>query len=138
LASVGKKLLAETDALAAAPDVLAAIESFMPAAFVSVNKMCRTFGKTEGKYVYTTPKSYLEMIKLYQLLLAQKWSETDSKIYRLQNGVEKLQKAAADVVMLEANLQIMLASAEEKGKVRGDPNTGGCTTSRCFERSRPS
>jgi dynein heavy chain len=100
LASVGKKLLAETEALANNVDVLKAIEHFMPTTFVQVNKTCKQFASREGKFVYTTPKSYLEMINLYQLLLAKKWKETDAKIFRLQNGVEKLTKAAADVDMV--------------------------------------
>ena len=115
LASVGKKLLAEV--ALGTPEITQAVENFMPLAFVAVNKMCKSFASTEGKQVYTTPKSYLEMINLYQILLAKKRLETDNKIFRLQSGVEKLIKAAADVVMLEANLKVMLESAEEKGKI---------------------
>ena len=109
---MGKKLLA--DMQLGTPEVAKAIEHFMPTAFVSVNQLCKTFARKEGKYVYTTPKSYLEMVHLFQSILAKKRAETDGSISRLQNGVKKLIQAADDVVRLEANLKLMLASAEEK------------------------
>jgi dynein heavy chain, axonemal len=112
LASVGKKFLSQTELGDA--EVTKAIEHFVPTAFVAVNKMCKTFAAAESKYVYTTPKSYLEMLKLYIGILAKKRKETDKSIERLHHGIEKLQKAAADVVELEANLKVMLESAEEK------------------------
>lgn len=115
LASVGKKFLSGHDL--GHPEVVKAIEHFMPTAFIAVNKMCKTFATAESKYVYTTPKSYLEMLKLYTSMLAKKRAETDKNMQRLQHGIEKLQKAADDVVELEANLKIMLESAEEKRKV---------------------
>ena len=115
LASVGKKFLSTVDL--GHPDVAKAIEHFMPAAFIAVNKMCKKFATAESKYVYTTPKSYLEMLALYISILGKKRGETDKGITRLQHGIEKLQKAADDVVVLEANLKIMLESAEEKRKV---------------------
>ena len=52
---------------------LITIESFMPSAFVAVNQACKKFLQTDNKYVYTTPKSYLEMVKLYQVFLKKKY-----------------------------------------------------------------
>ena len=115
LYSVGKKILGDTDL--GIPEVVLAIEHFMPAAFIAVNKMCKKFETTEGRYIYTTPKSYLEMLNLYLSLLERKRSEADKAMTRLENGVEKLMKAASDVVMLEGNLKIMLESAEEKREI---------------------
>ena len=57
------------------------------------------------------------MNALYKVMLEKKRNENDMSVHRLQNGVEKLMKAAADVVELEANLKIMLESAEEKRAV---------------------
>ena len=115
LASVGKKLLAPVEL--GSPEVVKAIEHYMPTAFMAVNKMCKTFASAESKFVYTTPKSYLEMLNLYSVMLAKKRGETDKSMLRLQTGIEKLFKAANDVVDLEANLRIMLDSAEEKRQV---------------------
>ena len=115
LASVGKKLL--SDVVIENKEVKLAVETFMPLAFGAVNKACVKFQASEGKHVYTTPKSYLEMNALYKVMLEKKRNENDMSVHRLQNGVEKLMKAAADVVELEANLKIMLESAEEKRAV---------------------
>lgn len=115
LASVGKKVLATMDL--GIPDVTKAIEIYMPSAFIAVNKMCKIFAASESKFVYTTPKSYLEMLALYKQMLAKKREGTDKSVSRLMNGIDKLQKAASDVVELEAKLKIMLESAEEKRKV---------------------
>eukprot|EP00981_Chlorochromonas_danica_P012313 scaffold4815_cov184-Ochromonas_danica.AAC.1 len=112
LSSVGKRFLSQTELGDA--EVTKAIEHFIPSAFLAVNKMCKSFAAAESKYVYTTPKSYLEMLKLYINMLAKKRAATDKSIERLRHGIEKLQKAAEDVVELEANLKIMLESAEEK------------------------
>ena len=61
----------------------------MPLSFTEVNKLCKKFYNDEGRSVYTTPKSYLEMLALYQLMLQTKRDETDKKIFRLQSGIEK-------------------------------------------------
>lgn len=115
LASVGKKILSDCN-LGTSEQTLS-VEIFMPTAFLAVNKMCKLFASTEGKQVYTTPKSYLEMLHLFLHLLSKRRSDTDASMKRLQNGVEKLIRAAGDVVELEANLKIMLVSAEDKRAV---------------------
>lgn len=112
LSSVGRKIL--SDIQLGTPEITSSIELFMPSAFMIVNRMCKKFGTLEGRQVYTTPKSYLEMIHLYLHLLQKKRDEADSSTHRLENGIQKLQKAAEDVVELEANLKIMLSSAEQK------------------------
>lgn len=112
LASVGKKFLSQVELGDA--EVTKAIEHFVPNTFVIVNKMCKTFAVAESKFVYTTPKSYLEMLKLFISMLHKKRASTDKSIERLHHGIEKLQTAASDVIELETNLKVMLESAEEK------------------------
>ena len=112
LASVGSKVLASVEL--GSPEVAKAVEHFMPTAFVAVNAMCKSFAASESKYVYTTPKSYLEMLNLYKVMLAKRRDDMDRSMHRLQSGIEKLFRAANDVVELETNLKIMLESAEEK------------------------
>ena len=67
---MGKKLLANTDL--GHPEVVKAVEHYMPTAFLAVNKTCKRFATAESKYVYTTPKSYLEMLHLYNSMLTKK------------------------------------------------------------------
>jgi dynein heavy chain len=115
LRSVGQAGLAEIEL--GEPEVRMAIENFMPGAFDVVNRMCGRFQEHEGRFVYTTPKTYLEMLHLYKTMLTKKREEQDQKIFRLASGIEKLTRASDDVEMLEANLKIMLASAQEKAEV---------------------
>jgi hypothetical protein len=49
------------------------------------------------RYNYTTPKSYLELISLYKQLLERKRQELRAAKERLQNGVEKIAQASAQV-----------------------------------------
>jgi dynein heavy chain len=49
------------------------------------------------RYNYTTPKSYLELISLYKVLLAQKRAQLKGNRERLENGVDKIAQASAQV-----------------------------------------
>ena len=54
--------------------------------------------------MYTTPKSYLDLIKLCMVQIDEKREELQSNIMRLSNGLTKLQQANTQV----ANLNISL------------------------------
>ena len=58
--------------------------------------MCR-YLEVVGRYNYTTPKSYLELIALYKSLLQNKRDELRAGKTRLENGVEKIAQASAQV-----------------------------------------
>ncbi len=92
----------------------AGIEKFLPYSFDLVNKTARVFHKQERRFVYTTPKSYLELLKLYKDLLARKRDEMGRSIDRLTNGLAKLRSTAEAVVEIEADLKIKLEDAEQK------------------------
>ena len=66
----------------------------------SVNEMSATYLMNERRYNYTTPKSFLEQITLYQNLLSKKNQELQAKIIRLENGLEKLKSTASQVKAL--------------------------------------
>lgn len=63
----------------------------------TVKEMSKVYLATERRYNYTTPKTFLEQIKLYQNLLAKKRMELVAKIERLENGLMKLQSTASQV-----------------------------------------
>ncbi|CAM9542145.1 unnamed protein product [Laminaria digitata] len=113
LASVGTRFLAKSCYLDG-EGIRAGVEQFMMKSFEGVNAMCTKFLAAEGRYVYTTPKSYLELLKLFIALLETKHVEADAAIQRLEGGVLKLAESAEAVANLEDNLKVMLASAEEK------------------------
>ena len=60
----------------------------------------RRYLESMRRYNYTTPKSYLELILLYKSLLAQKRAELRADKERLENGVDKIAQASAQVTTL--------------------------------------
>lgn len=71
---------------------------------------CR-YLETVGRYNYTTPKSYLELIALYKTLLARKREELRASKTRLENGVEKIAQASAQVWSWPSSLHFMFRKA---------------------------
>jgi dynein heavy chain, axonemal len=113
LFSVGKEFLASIPDLGG-DAVRARIEQFMPYSFQVVNNAAKRFQAAERRFVYTTPKSYLELLNLYKKLLGAKRKESASAIQRLSDGLDKLRETAEAVEKIEADLKISLADAEVK------------------------
>ena len=112
LYSVGKKFLSDVDLGSDAErDV---IERFLPFSFEAVNKATVDFKAKERRFVYTTPKSYLELIKLYRNLLDEKRKDATGAIERLDNGLSKLKETSENVSKLEETLKVMLEDAAVK------------------------
>ena len=118
LHKVGTQFLQDLD-LGSNKNVRAAIEGYFPYSFESVNQATVDFKKSDRRFVYTTPKTYLELLKLYNALLVQKRVESSNAIERLENGLKKLRETAAVVTTLEADLKVKLIAAEEK-KVKAE------------------
>lgn len=115
LLSVGKEKLKDTQLGTDAERE--GIENFMPFSFTSVNEVAAKFLKVERRYVYTTPKSYLELLQLFKKILAKKLAEYEHSINRLEVGIDKLRDTAEVVAVLEDELKIKLVAAEEKKAV---------------------
>lgn len=111
LHSVGVKFLKEIENIS--DPVREGMERFMPFSFEAVNKASAKYLQTDRRYVYTTPKSYLELLKLYKQLLKRKRDESDAAIQRLANGLQKLRETGAAVAKIEEELKVKLAEAEE-------------------------
>jgi dynein heavy chain len=102
LQSVSYRFLSEDELIP--PDLRQPISKFMAYAHLSVNESSKKYLANERRYNYTTPKSFLEQIKLYQNLLKKKASELQQKMDRLDNGLQKLQSTASQVDDLKAKL----------------------------------
>ena len=86
----------------------------MAFAHESVSKAAVRYAETLRRHTYTTPKSYLELISLYTLLLAKKRAELKAQKERLENGVDKIAQASMQVKDLQVNLQQEQIIVEEK------------------------
>ncbi|XP_059763861.1 dynein axonemal heavy chain 17 isoform X1 [Balaenoptera ricei] len=114
LVSVSARFLEDTEGIQ--PEVKASISLFMSYVHTTVNEMSKVYLATERRYNYTTPKTFLEQIKLYQNLLAKKRMELAAKIERLENGLMKLQSTASQVDDLKAKLAIQEAELKQKNE----------------------
>jgi dynein heavy chain len=90
------------------------VERFMPFSFQVVSNMCDEFFEHERRHVYTTPKSYLELLKLYGTLLKEKRNTYKKATSRLNIGLERMRTSAEAVTKIETELKGMLELAEEK------------------------
>lgn len=66
----------------------------------SVNDLSVAYLQNERRHNYTTPKSFLEQINLYENLLRKNNKDLQTKIIRLENGLEKLRSTASQVKKL--------------------------------------
>ncbi|XP_044764909.1 dynein beta chain, ciliary [Coccinella septempunctata] len=114
LVSVSLRFLEKLPVL---PDSLRdSVGRFMAFAHTSVNTTSKLYLQNERRYNYTTPKSYLEQINLYSKLLHQKSKELQSKIARLENGLDKLRSTASQVDDLKKKLAIQEVELKEKNE----------------------
>ncbi|KAM7360514.1 dynein heavy chain at 93AB isoform 2-T2 [Cochliomyia hominivorax] len=92
------------------------VAKFMAYVHTSVNQMSKVYLQNERRYNYTTPKSYLEQISLYLKLLNDKHQDLQSKIERLENGLEKLRSTAVQVADLKVKLAVQEIELKEKNE----------------------
>uniref|UniRef100_A0A8C3LCE3 Dynein axonemal heavy chain 9 n=1 Tax=Chrysolophus pictus TaxID=9089 RepID=A0A8C3LCE3_CHRPC len=114
LESVSLRFLRETDGVEAS--VKESISKFMAYVHTSVNEISRLYLSNERRYNYTTPKSFLEQIKLYQNLLMKKRKDLTAKMERLENGLAKLNSTSAQVDDLKAKLAAQEAELKQKNE----------------------
>ncbi|XP_039611034.1 LOW QUALITY PROTEIN: dynein heavy chain 11, axonemal-like [Polypterus senegalus] len=98
------------------PEVKASISQFISYAHTSVNDVSLKYQQNEKHYNYTTPKSFLELMKLYENLLSKKRKELSQKMERLENGLQKLQTTSSQVEDLKAKLAIQEVELHQRNK----------------------
>uniref|UniRef100_A0A8C4V4J9 Dynein axonemal heavy chain 17 n=1 Tax=Falco tinnunculus TaxID=100819 RepID=A0A8C4V4J9_FALTI len=111
LESVSLRFLRETETVEVMKD---SISKFMAYVHTSVNEISRLYLSNERRYNYTTPKSFLEQIKLYQNLLFKKGNDLKAKMERLENGLQKLNSTSAQVDELKAKLAAQEVELKQK------------------------
>ncbi|XP_068770010.1 dynein axonemal heavy chain 9 [Struthio camelus] len=112
LESVSLRFLQETENIEVS--VKDSISKFMAYVHTSVNEISRLYLGNERRYNYTTPKSFLEQIKLYQNLLLKKNKDLTAKMERLENGLQKLNSTSAQVDDLKAKLAAQEVDLKQK------------------------
>uniref|UniRef100_A0AAQ5YU21 Dynein axonemal heavy chain 17 n=1 Tax=Amphiprion ocellaris TaxID=80972 RepID=A0AAQ5YU21_AMPOC len=114
LESVSFRFLQEVDNID--PQVKESVSKFMAYIHMSVNLTSKEYLNNERCYNYTTPKSFLEQIKLYRSLLSQKSKDLTTKMERLENGLQKLNSTSAQVDDLKAKLAAQEVELQQKNE----------------------
>ena len=96
--------------------LLYSLSIFMSYVHISVNNKSQEYRENDRRHNYTTPKSFLEQIKLYENLLKSKRVELLAKMERLENGLQKLQSTAAQVDDLKAKLASQEVELKQKNE----------------------
>ena len=81
---------------------------------VSVERMSDKFFESLRRKVYTTPKSYLDLISLYIKVLEEKRLESNGNKTRLANGLHKLTETNDNIAELKIKLAEMQPILEKK------------------------
>ncbi|UYV64229.1 DNAH9 [Cordylochernes scorpioides] len=89
---------------------------FMAHAHTTVNEVSKSYLLNERRYNYTTPKSFLELIKLYRNLLSAKTKELHFSINRLDNGLTKLLQTGTQVDALKEKLALQEVELKQKNE----------------------
>ncbi|EGD79180.1 outer dynein arm heavy chain beta [Salpingoeca rosetta] len=114
LVSVSRSFLGDVEQVP--EDLKDPISQFMAYVHGSVNEMSQTFLANERRHNYTTPKSFLEQIALYQHLLEQKHTELQNAMDRMENGLTKLKSTAAQVDDLKEKLKAQEIELDQKNR----------------------
>jgi dynein heavy chain len=64
----------------------------MPFSFTTVNEFSDIVLKKERRHVYTTPKSFLELITLFKTMLSRKRTDLEDNREKYEKGVIKLKE----------------------------------------------
>ena len=115
LISVASKFLEEVEM--PSEEVRSAIVKFMPFSFKTVNVQSQIVYDTERRYVYTTPKSFLELIKLFKSMLQKKKDSLLNSKEKYEMGVIKLNDTQTMVAELEVNLKVSSVEVEKIKKL---------------------
>eukprot|EP00929_Paragymnodinium_shiwhaense_P050232 TRINITY_DN25303_c0_g2_i1.p1 TRINITY_DN25303_c0_g2~~TRINITY_DN25303_c0_g2_i1.p1 ORF type:complete len:2248 (-),score=601.64 TRINITY_DN25303_c0_g2_i1:355-7038(-) len=117
LHNVAAKFLAPVEQLGSADDPQRlSIVAFLPFSFDTVNSLSQEFIEKERRYAYTTPKSFLELIKLFIKMLQKTYDDLMDKKQRLTNGLVKLRTTQDSVASLEMQLKETAVVVQEKAE----------------------
>ncbi|VDL18993.1 unnamed protein product [Hymenolepis diminuta] len=114
LLSVAKRFISEIELLD--PSLHEPISIFISHVHKTVNDVSKDYLTYDRRYNYTTPKSFLEQIHLYENMLNKRDQEIKGKIVRLENGLQKLESTAQQVDDLKAKLATQEVELTQKNE----------------------
>lgn len=113
LVAVAEKFLADINL---DPEIRPAIVQTCQVFHENTKDLADEFKKEKGRVTYITPTSYLELIVVFKLALADRRSSVSAQRKRYQNGLEQLASAEANVGNMQkelTDLQPILKHSQE-------------------------
>jgi dynein heavy chain len=114
LLSVARAALADVDV--GGDDVRQLLAEQSVLVHTSVAKACVEFLNERRRHVYTTPKSYLDMLGLYRTLLTQQRDKLDGRRLHLLTGLRRLKDTQGIVADLQETLEKLRPTLVAKAK----------------------
>jgi len=97
-------------------DLRLAIANFMADTHIDVNQISIQYLTNERRSYYTTPKTFLEFIRIFQHIYENKQMKIESEIVRLLSGLEKLGSISAQTAILQEDLKISTEEVNTKAE----------------------
>lgn len=118
LIGVAQRFLSEVEVL---PDeeMQAKISQHMAFVHLSIHQANQDFKARERRNNYTTPTSFLELIKFYKGLLTGKTESISDQIERLSNGLNIMLQTTAKVADLQKLLEVKMVEVEFEKEATG-------------------
>ena len=98
------------------PDLCKAIGNFMADTHLEVNQVSMQYLTNERRSYYTTPKTFLEFIKLFQHIYENKQMKIEFERARLLAGLEKLGSISAQTAILQDDLKVSTVEVNTKAE----------------------
>ncbi|UJR10317.1 hypothetical protein I4U23_014523 [Adineta vaga] len=92
------------------------IANFMADTHIDVNQISIQYFLHERRSYYTTPKTFLEFIKLFQHIYENKQKKIELETVRLLAGLEKLGSISAQTAILQEDLKVTTEEVNTKAE----------------------
>ncbi|KAK7819786.1 hypothetical protein U0070_012392 [Myodes glareolus] len=116
LESVATRFLNEIPELESSLEVIQGLIQVCVYIHQSVAKKCIEYLAELARHNYVTPKSYLELLNIFSILIGQKKMELKTAKNRMKSGLDKLLRTSEDVAKMQEELEIMRPLLEEAAK----------------------
>uniref|UniRef100_A0A8C9ZPR8 Dynein axonemal heavy chain 1 n=1 Tax=Sander lucioperca TaxID=283035 RepID=A0A8C9ZPR8_SANLU len=116
LQAVATSFLNELPELEASPTVIRGLTLMCVKIHQMVARMCEQYLAELSRHNYVTPKSYLELLKIFSNLIGRKKQELCGARQRMKTGLDKLLSTAEDVSKMLEELETMRPLLEEAAK----------------------
>ncbi|XP_051269985.1 dynein axonemal heavy chain 1 isoform X2 [Dicentrarchus labrax] len=116
LQAVATSFLNELPELEASPTALRGMTLMCMKIHQMVAVKCEQYLAELSRHNYVTPKSYLELLKIFSDLIGRKKQELCSARQRMKTGLDKLLSTAEDVSKMQEDLETMRPLLEEAAK----------------------